>query len=69
MTLMMLLVLYMNFKVVPTCCKFVKIKLVHNPLVPGVHQKVTHTLTSLQLSTAGLFKYVWPFSGHQALKP
>ena len=22
----------------------------------------------LKLSTAGLFKYVWPFSGHQALK-
>ena len=22
----------------------------------------------MQLSAAGLFKYVWPFSGHQALK-
>ena len=24
--------------------------------------------TNLQLSAAGLFKYVWPFSRHQALK-
>ena len=27
-----------------------------------------HTHLNLQLSAAGLFKYVWPFSGHQALK-
>ena len=32
-----------------------------NPLMPGVYQKVIHTLTNL-------FKYVWPFSGHHALK-
>ena len=29
-----------------------------NPLVPSVHEKVTD---------AGLFKYEWPFSRHQAL--
>ena len=39
-----------------------------NPLVCGVHCKVTYTQTNLQFSAAGLFKYVWPFSGHQALK-
>ena len=39
-----------------------------NPSVPGVHLKVTHTWTNLQLKAVGLFKYVWPFSGHQALK-
>ena len=38
------------------------------PLVPCVHSKVTLTWTNLQLQCAGLFKYVWPFSGHQALK-
>ena len=27
-----------------------------------------HTWTFLQLLTAGLFKYVWPFWGHQKLK-
>ena len=28
-----------------------------------------HTyVTNLQLKATGLFKYVWPFSGHQALK-
>ena len=26
------------------------------------------TVNCQQLSGAGLFKYVWPFSGHQALK-
>ena len=39
-----------------------------NPLVHGIHWKVTHTSTNLQLEPAVLFKYVWPFSGHQALK-
>ena len=34
------------------------------PSVAGVHYKVTHS----QLKAAGLFKCVWPFSGHQALK-
>ena len=29
-----------------------------NPLVPGVHQ----------LKAAGLFKYIWTFSQHRALK-
>ena len=33
----------------------------------GVHQKVTHTKTNLHLSATSLFKYVWPFCGHQAL--
>ena len=27
-----------------------------------------HTKTNLQLKAADLFKYAWPFSGHQALK-
>ena len=41
-----------------------------NPLMPGGNKKVTYTLTSLQLSAAGLFKYVyvWPFYHHQTLK-
>ena len=29
-----------------------------NPLMPGGNKKVTHTSTNLQLSAAGLFKYV-----------
>ena len=29
-----------------------------NPLTPGVHLKAIHTSTNLQLSAAGLFKYV-----------
>ena len=33
-----------------------------------VLEKVTHTETNLQLKAASLFKYVWPFSGHQAAK-
>ena len=39
-----------------------------NPLVPGVHQKVTHIYANLQILAAGLFKFVRPFSGHQELK-
>ena len=43
-----------------------------NPLMSDGNKKVTHTYTNLQLNTersaAGLFKYVWPFSYHQALK-
>ena len=27
-----------------------------------------HVYLNLQLKAAGLFKFVWPFSGHQALK-
>ena len=38
----------------------------------GGNKKVTHTKRNLQLnaqrSAAGLFKYVWPFYYHQALK-
>ena len=34
----------------------------------GGNKKVTHTETNLQLSAAGLLKYVWPFSYHLALK-
>ena len=36
--------------------------------MPGGNKNVTHKLENLQLSAAGLFKYVWPFSYHQALK-
>ena len=36
--------------------------------MPGGNKKVTHTQTILQLSPAGLFKYVWPFCYHQALR-
>ena len=32
-----------------------------NPLMPGGNKKATYTETSL-------FKYVWPFCYHQALK-
>ena len=39
-----------------------------NTLMRGVHKKVIHTQTNLQLKTAGLFKYVWPLSRHQTLK-
>ena len=38
-----------------------------NPLVCGVHEKVIQTQTNAQLSAAGLFKYVLPLRGHQAL--
>ena len=39
-----------------------------NTLMPGGNRKFTHTETNLQLSAAGLFKYVRPFCYHQALK-
>ena len=39
-----------------------------NPLIAGGSKEVTHTLTNLQRSAAGLCKYVWPFCFHQALK-
>ena len=40
-----------------------------NPFsTPGVHWKVTPTQRNMQLKAAGLFKYVWPFRGHQALQ-
>ena len=35
---------------------------VFNPLMLGGNKKVTHT------ETVGLFKYMWPFCYHQALK-
>ena len=38
------------------------------PLTPGVHKKVVHIKTNLQLSAAGLFKYVWRFCKQQVLK-
>ena len=38
-----------------------------NPLIPGIHQKVIHNETNLQLKAAGFVKYAWPFSEHQAL--
>ena len=40
------------------------VDLVFNLLFPGAHQK-GHTYLN---SAAGLFKYVWPFSGHRTLK-
>ena len=39
-----------------------------NPFTSRVHKKVIHTYANLHLKAAGLFKYVWPFSGHLALK-
>ena len=39
-----------------------------NPLMPGAKKKVTHTKTNSQLKAAGLFKYVWNFCHHHALK-
>ena len=39
-----------------------------NPLMPGGNKKDTYTYTNLQLSAAGLFKDVWRFCYHQALK-
>ena len=39
-----------------------------NSLMPDGNKNITHTSTKLQLLAAGLFKYVWPFSYHQALK-
>ena len=41
------------------------------PLLETVTKKVDYfpfTKSSHMLTAAGLFKYVWPFSGHQALK-
>ena len=38
-----------------------------NPLVSVDHQKVTHTLTNLQLLASGLLS-IWPFSEKQAQK-
>ena len=43
------------------------LRLYFNPLMPGGKTKFTHTQTNLQLSTAGLFKYVWTLFYHQAL--
>ena len=43
-------------------------KAVLNHLMPGGNKKLTHTLTNLQMIPAGLFKCVWPFCYHQALK-
>ena len=37
-------------------------------LTLDVHQKVICIETKMQLPAASLFKYVWPWSGHQALK-
>ena len=39
-----------------------------NLLTPGVYKNIISTQTILQLKTAGLFRYVLPFSRHQALK-
>ena len=39
-----------------------------NRLVPSVHEMITHTWANLQLSAAGLLKYVWRFRRHQAQK-
>ena len=39
-----------------------------NSLMPDFHWKVIHTWKNLQSLAAGLFKYIWPSSGHQALK-
>ena len=36
--------------------------------MPGGNKKVRHTQTNLQLSAAGLLKYMQPFCYHQALK-
>ena len=33
-----------------------------NFLTPGVHKKVRHIQTNLQVKAVGLFKYGWPFS-------
>ena len=43
---------------------------IFNPLVPGGNKKVTYWNLQLNAkrSAAGLFKYVWPFCYHQALK-
>ena len=38
------------------------------PLTTGVNYKVIHTSINLQLKAAGLFKYIWPFTGHQTLQ-
>ena len=37
-----------------------------NPLFPDVHYKVTYL--NKRVTESYRFKYVWPFSGHQALK-
>ena len=38
------------------------------PFSAGYSLKGDTYVKNLQLSAVGLFKYVWPFSGHQALK-
>ena len=39
-----------------------------NPLIPGGNKKATYTQTNAKRSAVDLFKYVWPFCYHQALK-
>ena len=36
-------------------------------LTPDIYKDVTHNQTNLQLSAAGLFEYVWLFSGYHSL--
>ena len=38
------------------------------PLMTDFHQKVIYTEANLQLKATSLFKYVWTFTGHRALK-
>ena len=40
----------------------------HEPFSTWFPLKGHTYLKNLQLKAAGLFKYVWPFNGHQALK-
>ena len=39
-----------------------------NPLMPDVHYIIINTWRNLHLKVVGLFNYVWPFIGHQAIK-
>ena len=39
-----------------------------NPLTLDVHKKVIHTEKNMHLIAAGLFKYLWPCSGHQTFR-
>ena len=43
-------------------------KIDFNPLTPGVCLNVNHKPAATTCSPAGLFKYIWPLSGDQALK-
>ena len=57
----------MGFKRISVICESEKVEILKIKPLLGVMVK-SNSKASLKLSAAGLFKYVWPFREHQALK-